>query len=224
MYYIDACIWRDYREDRSDRFRPLGEWAFRFLRSIAGQDIVLIYEMLLDELHKKYAPEEVAEMLDVVPAASRVDISASDICLRIASRMNSVLFLSIEPNTPGVTVVITKHHLPSDALRLSHEQLSELTLAAKKVARRLEAAFADVGRVGLVYEEYGVDHVHAKLFPLHGTKGAWKRILSDIDDTFDTYLHLQPQRQARPGRGVSGARGAHQEPETLNILATDIEG
>jgi len=79
MYYIDACIWRDYWENRSDRFRPLGEWAFRFLRSIADQDIVLISEMLLDELHKKYAPEEVVEMLDVVPAASRVDISVSSL-------------------------------------------------------------------------------------------------------------------------------------------------
>jgi len=108
-------------------------------------------------------------------------------CHKVWEDEAHLAFLSIEPNTPGVTVLITKHHLPSDALRLPDEQLAELTLAAKKVARLLEAAFADVGRVGLVYEGYGVDHVHAKLFPLHGTKGEWKRILSGIDHTFDTY-------------------------------------
>lgn len=30
-YYLDACIWRDYFENREDRFRPLGEWAFRLV-------------------------------------------------------------------------------------------------------------------------------------------------------------------------------------------------
>lgn len=30
-FYLDACIWGDYWENRSDNFRPLGEWAFRYL-------------------------------------------------------------------------------------------------------------------------------------------------------------------------------------------------
>ena len=92
-------------------------------------------------------------------------------CHKVWEDNDHLAFLSIEPNTPGVTVLITKAHQPSDALKLPDDVLARLTLAAKKAARRLEAAFDDVGRVGLVYEGYGIDHVHAKLFPLHGTHG-----------------------------------------------------
>lgn len=96
-------------------------------------------------------------------------------------------FLSIEPNTEGVTVVIPKAHRPSDVLGLPDEELAELTLAAKQVAALLVVAFDDVARVGLVYEGYGVDHAHAKLFPMHGTGKEWRPMLSTIDHTFDRY-------------------------------------
>ena len=33
-YYIDSNIWRDYFENRSDRFRPLGDWALMFFKEI----------------------------------------------------------------------------------------------------------------------------------------------------------------------------------------------
>lgn len=97
-------------------------------------------------------------------------------------------FLSIFPNTPGVTVVITKDHQPSYAFGLPDGVLTGLILAAKKVARAIDAAFNDVGRTGLVLEGFGVDHVHAKLFPLHGTNNPeWKRRASSIDTFFEHY-------------------------------------
>ena len=33
-YYLDTCIWRDYFENRSDKFRPLGDWAFSLIKLI----------------------------------------------------------------------------------------------------------------------------------------------------------------------------------------------
>ncbi|MFH0978999.1 MAG: PIN domain-containing protein [Candidatus Woesearchaeota archaeon] len=50
-YYVDSSIWRDYFENRVDRFRPLGEWAFEFLRKAAAEnDIIIISDVLIDEL------------------------------------------------------------------------------------------------------------------------------------------------------------------------------
>ena len=79
-----------------------------------------------------------------------------------------IAFLSIFPNTPGVTVVAPKKHLSSYAFDLSEEELHQLTSACKKVGLILDKAF-DIGRTAMVFEGMGVNHMHAKLFPLHGT-------------------------------------------------------
>ena len=34
IYYVDSAIWRDLHENRTDKFRPLGEWAFELFRKI----------------------------------------------------------------------------------------------------------------------------------------------------------------------------------------------
>jgi histidine triad (HIT) family protein len=97
-------------------------------------------------------------------------------------------FLSIFPNTEGFSVVITKEHYSSYAFDLPDEVLVALTIAAKKVAKLLDAQLEDVGRTGMIFEGFGVDHVHAKLFPMHGTKmGEWKQLKSNIDKYFDQY-------------------------------------
>jgi diadenosine tetraphosphate (Ap4A) HIT family hydrolase len=97
-------------------------------------------------------------------------------------------FLSIFPNTEGVTVVITKEHHPSYAFDLPDKVLSELVLASKRVAKLLDAKLEDVGRSAMVFEGFGVDHVHAKLIPMHGTKSdKWKEIRSSINTYFNTY-------------------------------------
>jgi diadenosine tetraphosphate (Ap4A) HIT family hydrolase len=98
-------------------------------------------------------------------------------------------FLSIFPNTEGTSVVITKEHHASYAFDLSDEVLSSLILATKKVAKLLDSKLEDVGRTAMVFEGYGVDHIHAKLFPMHGTADMkeWKNIESDVAKYFDTY-------------------------------------
>lgn len=101
-------------------------------------------------------------------------------CHKVWEDENHLAFLSIFPNTEGVTVVIPKKHLTSYAFDLEDDKLSELVLASKKVAKLIDSGLEDVGRTAMVFEGFGVDHVHAKLFPMHGTANMkeWKPLES----------------------------------------------
>jgi diadenosine tetraphosphate (Ap4A) HIT family hydrolase len=99
-------------------------------------------------------------------------------------------FLSIYPNTEGFTVVIPKEHYDSYAFEQADQVLSDLVIATKKVANILDNYFADVGRCGMFFEGYGVDHLHSKLFPMHGTSNMtkWAPIESgDYNRYFEKY-------------------------------------
>ena len=97
-------------------------------------------------------------------------------------------FLSIFPNTEGFSVVITKEHYPSYAFDLPDDVLEGLLMATKKVAKILDAKLDDVGRTGMIFEGFGVDHIHSKLFPMHGTKlKEWRPLESDVDIYFEKY-------------------------------------
>lgn len=97
-------------------------------------------------------------------------------------------FLSIFPNTEGVTVVIPKAHTPSYIFDNDLPVITGLTAAAKTVAHKIDTTFDDVGRTGVVFEGFGVDHLHAKLFPLHATKSdEWQQRTSSVDKYFDHY-------------------------------------
>jgi len=101
---------------------------------------------------------------------------------------NHLAFLSIFPNTEGVSVVITKKHYPSYAFDLPDEVLADLMVAAKKTAKLLDSKLKDVGRTGLIFEGFGVNHVHAKLFPMHGTKLTnWCPMESSVGKYFEKY-------------------------------------
>lgn len=78
-------------------------------------------------------------------------------------------FLSIFPNTDGFTVVIPKKHYGSYAFTQDDQVLSDLTIATKKVANILDNYFEDTSRTGMFFEGFGVDHLHSKLSPMHGT-------------------------------------------------------
>ncbi|MBI2667229.1 HIT family protein [Candidatus Woesearchaeota archaeon] len=98
-------------------------------------------------------------------------------------------FLSIFPNTDGFSVVITKEHFPSYAFNLPDKILSDLVIATKKVAKLIDSKLEDVGRTGMIFEGFGIDHVHTKLFPMHGTADMtkWKEIKSNVDKFFTKY-------------------------------------
>lgn len=80
-----------------------------------------------------------------------------------------IAFLDIFPNTPGFTIVVTKEHFPSNYLEVDSNVLKELFDASVEVSTLLEKTFSDVTRVGLMIEGTGVDHLHYKLFPMHGS-------------------------------------------------------
>lgn len=97
-------------------------------------------------------------------------------------------FLSIFPNTEGFSVVITKEHYPSYVFDLPEEILIGLVKATKQVAKLLDEKLEDVGRTGMIFEGFGVDHIHAKLFPMHGTNiSEWKPLKSNVDKYFEKY-------------------------------------
>ncbi len=98
-------------------------------------------------------------------------------------------FLSIYPNTQAFSVVIPKKHYPSYAFDLPDDVLKGLIIAVRKVAKLLDKKLKDVGRTGMIFEGFGVDHVHAKLFPMHGTADMkkWRQISSNIDKYFEIY-------------------------------------
>lgn len=101
---------------------------------------------------------------------------------------NHLAFLGIFPNTEGMTVVVTKTHYPSYAFDADDSILCGLAIATKKVGKLLDFGLEDVGRTGMVLEGFGVDHLHAKLFPMHGTKMEnWQPIHSNINTYFEEY-------------------------------------
>ncbi|AOA59000.1 HIT family protein [Acinetobacter larvae] len=108
----------------------------------------------------------------------------------IAENEKFIAFLSIFPNTLGTTVVIPKRHYPSYIFDLDETIMIELMLFSKQVALKLDHYFDDVGRTALVFEGFGVNHIHAKLFPMHGTvkqQQDWQAINSSIHHYFEKY-------------------------------------
>ncbi len=110
-------------------------------------------------------------------------------CHKIWEDSAHMAFLSGRPNTLGFTVVIPKRHLSSYLFAQQDDEIASLVLAAKKVGLLLDCALEDVGRTGMIFEGYGVDHLHAKLFPMHGTGNSsdFKPISSNVDKFFEKY-------------------------------------
>lgn len=117
-------------------------------------------------------------------------IVAGDVpCHKVYEDEAHLAFLSIFPNTDGTTVVIPKTWQPSNFAEVDPQALADLMRAAQKVAQQIEGALPDVGRVGLVFEGFGVDYLHAKLFPMHSTAEmeSWHPIESKRTDFYTVY-------------------------------------
>lgn len=136
-------------------------------------------------------------------------------CHKIWEDEKHLAFLSIFPNIEGFSVVITKEHLPSYAFDLDDERLSELVIATKKVGKLLDKKLDSVGRTGMFFEGFGVDHAHAKLFPMHGTADMekWKPIESRKETVYEQY----------PGF-LSSHDAGREDDEKLARLAKKIRG
>lgn len=79
-YYLDTCIWRDYYENRSDRFRPLGEWALKLLNHIIeNKDVIFYSELIINELKTRYNDKEINNIFEIIDKRGllmRVNISS----------------------------------------------------------------------------------------------------------------------------------------------------
>jgi len=65
-YYLDTAIWRDLHENRTDRFRPLGEWAFELLRKIRKDKSVVLYsDLVVEELLINYEIEDINKIFHI---------------------------------------------------------------------------------------------------------------------------------------------------------------
>lgn len=85
-------------------------------------------------------------------------------------------------------MVIPKEHQGSYFAEVEEGVTSDLIKAARKVAKKIDAAFPEVGRTALIFEGFGVDHLHAKLVPLHGTASdTWKQHRSSVGKYFTSY-------------------------------------
>lgn len=97
--------------------------------------------------------------------------------------------LDLFPNTKGMTLVIPKKHYDSDVFEMDDEVYQRFLLAVKKVVRVLEKGLK-VKRVALVFEGMLANHVHAKLYPVHGLDKKFEsfEMKGEFFDSYQGYI------------------------------------
>lgn len=126
---------------------------------------------------------------------------------------NYMAFLTPFPNTPGFTVVIPKKHVPSYGFEVEDEIYIGLMKAARTVGKLIDQNLKVV-RTGLMMEGFGVNHLHVKLFPMHGIESKeWKPIVSNNPTFYPTY----------PGM-IASNDGPRMSDEELDQWARKIRG
>ncbi len=96
-------------------------------------------------------------------------VAGAEPCHLVYEDEHHLGFLDIFPNTEAFSVVIAKQHLPSDISRASSQAAAGLFEATRHVAAKIADAYDDVDRCGIVFEGMMIDHLHAKVIPLHQT-------------------------------------------------------
>lgn len=141
---------------------------------------------------------------------------------KIGEDAQHLAFLTPYPNTLGASVVITKEHHLSYLLEADKATYTNLLLFARQMGRTIDSAMA-VQRTALVAEGYGIDHLHVKLFPMHGVKGGeWKPINSNMRVFYEKYMgfissHDGPKRSDQELAQL--ARQIRKEMEEKRALA-----
>jgi diadenosine tetraphosphate (Ap4A) HIT family hydrolase len=123
-----------------------------------------------------------------------------------------IAILDVFPNTKGMTLIIPKNHYDSYAFDMPDSAYSELMLASKKVAKLIDKKLK-VNRTALVMEGMGVNHVHIKLYPMHGIDKKFKEIWAKDERYFEKY----------PGY-IMTVLGPKADMVELNKLAKQIRG
>jgi diadenosine tetraphosphate (Ap4A) HIT family hydrolase len=119
--------------------------------------------------------------------------------------------LDINPNTEGMTLILTKEHYDSNATDMPDKNYKELMMAAKGVAKILEKKLK-VKRVAIVMEGLGVNHVHIKLYPIYGLDEKFKETWARDKIYFDKYKGY-----------ISTQLGPQKSTDELNKIADKIK-
>ena len=94
--------------------------------------------------------------------------------------------LDANPNTRGMTLVMTKHHYDSYAFEMPDDIYQRFLLAVKKVSKILDKKL-NVQRTAMVMEGLGVNHAHIKLYPIYGLDDKFKETWAEGTVFFDRY-------------------------------------
>ncbi len=63
-FYLDTSIWIDYLEDRKDILKPLGEFAFQFLKKCRKEKArIIVSDIVIKELKRQVSEEKIQNML-----------------------------------------------------------------------------------------------------------------------------------------------------------------
>ena len=116
-------------EDRKDRFRPLGEWAFELLRMIREENHVVVYsDLVIDELLRKYSSPDIDDIFQVAEGnLEKVDITmiqakeAARLCKSMRIPFADCLHAILARDNDSVMVTRDRHF----------EQLKSITNARK---------------------------------------------------------------------------------------------
>lgn len=125
---------------------------------------------------------------------------------------NFLAILDLNPNTKGMTLVLTKKHYNSYSFDMPRKVYGNFLFAAKKAASVLEKGLG-VKRVALVMEGMGVNHAHLKLYPLYGLNKKFEEIWAKKRVFFKRYQGY-----------ISSELGPKADITKLKKLAAEIRG
>ncbi len=117
-FYLDTAIWRDYFEDRKDNIRPLGEFAFQFLRNCDKNDCTVLYsETVVHELKRDYSDEKIKQIfssfehfLKFVPISNEQYLEAKKLAkVKIESHESDILHSILARDNNAVLVTRDFH-------------------------------------------------------------------------------------------------------------------
>lgn len=94
--------------------------------------------------------------------------------------------LDSNPNTKGMTLVLTKDHFDSFAFDMPEDVYQKFMLAARKVSKILEKGLG-LKRIAMIMEGMGINHAHIKLYPLHGVTEKFQEMWAKDRIYFEKY-------------------------------------
>jgi predicted nucleic acid-binding protein len=117
-FYLDTAIWRDYFEDRKDGIRPLGEFAFQFLKNCDKKGCKVLYSgTVVHELKRDYSDEKIKQVfssfehfLEIVPISNEQYLEAKKLAkVKIESHESDILHSILARDNKAVLITRDFH-------------------------------------------------------------------------------------------------------------------